>query len=204
MEQLFAPHTIKTPKDIGLEFDPVEDGDTFFANSLIKAKALYEIVKMPVIADDSGICVDALDGRPGIFSARYCGRLENRIDGHKLSQNEQNALLIEDVNLTLAKKGFSESEIRDYKNRTCHYACALVLYYGNDKFLCAQETLEGCLLYDAAESRGTTGFGYDPIIFLPEFGKTVAELTEEEKNGISHRGKAARAIVAALPSAVIQ
>ncbi len=198
MQQLFADYTIKTPKDIGLEFDPVEDGKSFFENSLIKAKALYEIVKKPVIADDSGICVDALNGGPGIYSARYCGRLSNKVDGHTLSQTEQNTLLIEDVNLTLREKGLSETEIRDYKNRKCHYACALVLYYGNDKFLCAQETLEGALLYDASESRGTTGFGYDPIIFLPEFGKNVAELSEEEKNKISHRGKAARSLVASL------
>ena len=200
MEQLFVGHKIITPKDIGLDFDPVEDGKSFFENSLIKAKALYEIVKKPVIADDSGICVDGLNGGPGIYSARYCGRLEKKIDGHKLTQNEQNALLIEDLNLTLKEKGLSEPEIRDYKNRKCHYACALVLYYGNDKFLCAQETLEGCLLYDANESRGTTGFGYDPIIYLSEYNKTVAELTEDEKNGISHRGKAARTIVKAFQS----
>ena len=159
---------------------------------------MYEIVKKPVIADDSGICVDALDGKPGIYSARYCGRLSKKIDGHSLSQTEQNALLIEDVNLTLKEKGLSDSEIRFYENRRCHYACVLILYYGNDKFICCQETLEGTLLYDAKDSRGTTGFGYDPIIFLPEFNKTVAELTEEEKNAISHRGKAARAIASAL------
>ena len=196
MEELFPEYKILTPKDIGLEFDPDENGNSFFENSLIKAKALYEIVKKPVLADDSGICVDALDGKPGIFSARYCGRLKTAdgkiLDGHNLSQTEQNALLIEDVNLTLKEKGFSEKQIRDMANRSCHYACALVLYYGKDRFICSQETLEGCLLYDANESRGTTGFGYDPIIFLPKFGKTVAELTEEEKNAISHRGKAAK------------
>ena len=104
MEELFKDYTIITPKDINLNFDPIEDGKSFVENSLIKAKALYEIVKKPVLADDSGICVDALDGKPGIYSARYCGRLKNKVDGHKLSQNEQNGLLIEDVNLTLKEK----------------------------------------------------------------------------------------------------
>ncbi|MCR4789536.1 MAG: RdgB/HAM1 family non-canonical purine NTP pyrophosphatase [Treponemataceae bacterium] len=195
MEELFEGYKIITPKDIGLSFDPVEDGKSFVENSLIKAKALYDIVKKPVLADDSGICVDALDGRPGIYSARYCGRLENKVDGHKLLQNEQNALLIEDVNLTLKENGLDS---KNPENRSCRYVCSLVLYYGNDQFLCSQETLEGVLIDDINESRGTTGFGYDPIIFLPEFGKTVAELTEEEKNSISHRGKAAELLVKAM------
>ncbi|MDD7417120.1 MAG: RdgB/HAM1 family non-canonical purine NTP pyrophosphatase [Treponemataceae bacterium] len=195
MEELFKDYTIITPKDINLNFDPIEDGKSFVENSLIKAKALYEIVKKPVLADDSGICVDALDGKPGIYSARYCGRLKNKVDGHKLSQNEQNGLLIEDVNLTLKEKNLDPKK---RENRSCRYVCSLILYYGKDQFLCSQETLEGILLDDINESRGTTGFGYDPIIFLPEFGKTVAELTEEEKNSISHRGKAAELIAKAM------
>ncbi|MCR4789869.1 MAG: RdgB/HAM1 family non-canonical purine NTP pyrophosphatase [Treponemataceae bacterium] len=195
MEELFSEHKIVIPKDIGLEFDPEETGSTFFENSLIKAKALYEIVKKPVLADDSGICVDGLDGKPGIYSARYCGRKTDKIDGHKLAQNEQNSLLIEDLNLTLKEKNLNPD---DEKLRSCRYVCALILYYGKDQFICAQETMEGFLIKDIKESRGNQGFGYDPVIFLPKFNKTIAELTEEEKNQISHRGKAAFEIKAAM------
>ena len=199
MELLCAPHTITIPKDIGLEFDPEETGKTFFENSLIKAESLWKIVQKPVIADDSGICVDALDGKPGIYSARYCGRKfassNETEDGHNLSQTEQNTLLLEDVNLTLQEKGLDPN---NPENRKCRYVCSIVMYLAKDKFLSAQETFEGILLKNIEDSKGTKGFGYDPIVFLPEYNKTVAELTEEEKNKISHRGKAVKEVMAAF------
>ena len=199
MEMLCAPHTITIPKDIGLEFDPEETGKTFFENSLIKAESLWKIVQKPVIADDSGICVDALDGKPGIYSARYCGRKftnsNETEDGHNLSQIEQNSLLIEDVNLTLQEKDLDPN---NPENRKCRYVCSIIMYLAKDKFLCAQETFEGILLKNIDDSKGTKGFGYDPIVFLPEYNKTVAELTEEEKNKISHRGKAVKEVMEAF------
>ena len=199
MEMLCAPHTITIPKDIGLEFDPEEIGKTFFENSLIKAESLWKIVQKPVIADDSGICVDALDGKPGIYSARYCGRKfansNEAEDGHNLSQIEQNSLLIEDVNLTLQEKDLDPN---NPENRKCRYVCSIIMYLAKDKFLCAQETFEGILLKNIDDSKGTKGFGYDPIVFLPEYNKTVAELTEEEKNKISHRGKAVKEVMEAF------
>ncbi|MGP1587014.1 MAG: non-canonical purine NTP pyrophosphatase [Treponemataceae bacterium] len=195
MNCLFEGHKIITPKDIGIDFNPDETGNSFFENALIKAKALYEIIKKPVIADDSGICVDALDGRPGIFSARYTGRSKIFTDGHDLTQHEQNSLLIEDINLTLKEKHL---DIGKLENRTCRYVCSLILYYGTNKFICVQETLEGFIIPDIKECKGESGFGYDPIVFLKNFNKTVAQLSEDEKNLISHRGKAAKTIAKAI------
>ena len=199
MELLCSPHKIIIPKDLGLKFDPDETGLTFSENALIKAESLWKIVQKPVIADDSGICVDALDGKPGIYSARYCGRKfassNETEDGHNLSQTEQNTLLLEDVNLTLQEKGLDPN---NPENRKCRYVCSIVMYLAKDKFLSAQETFEGILLKNIEDSKGTKGFGYDPIVFLPEYNKTVAELTEEEKNKISHRGKAVKEVMAAF------
>ena len=94
MAQILSQHEIVTPKDEGIDFNPIEDGTTFYENSIKKAKALYEIVQKPVIADDSGICVDALNGIPGIYSARYAGpNYEKGLpDNKKISQQEQNAI----------------------------------------------------------------------------------------------------------------
>ncbi len=194
LSELFAPNEICIPADIGLDFNPEENGNTFIANSLIKAEALWRITNTPVIADDSGICVDILDGRPGIYSARYAGK-NTEAGSVKLSQPEKNALLLEEAWGKAAEQGLGADAVL-----TCRFVCAMVLYLGKDRFISVQETVEGQLVKSIDQATGKGGFGYDPIVFLPEFGKTIAELSEEEKNSISHRGKAAAKIRAILES----
>ncbi|GHT73069.1 non-canonical purine NTP pyrophosphatase [Spirochaetia bacterium] len=185
LQAILQGHTIKIPADAGITgFDPDETGATFLENALIKARALYQLIADrfpsetgPVIADDSGLCVDALGGRPGIYSARY-GTTGN---GNKLEAGERNALLLR--------------EVGDAPDRSARFVCAMVLLFGSDRFSAVQETLEGRLI---REERGAGGFGYDPILFIPELGRTVAELSEAEKNRISHRGKAGKAIAKLL------
>ena len=165
-------HTLKTPGEAGLDFDPEESGATFMDNALIKARALHALVGEPVVADDSGICVDALGGRPGVLSARY-----GSMDGKKISSTERNMLLLK--------------ELGDSRERSARFVCAMVLYMGGDRFYAVQETMEG-RLYD--REQGSAGFGYDPILYIPRLGRTVAQLDEDEKNALSHRGKAGRGI----------
>lgn len=192
MSQIFSEHTIVIPKDEGIEFDPEETGTDFYQNSMIKALALWNIVHAPVIADDSGICVDALNGIPGVYSARYAGPdyHKGRPDGKKITQEEQNAFLIQELNKALSDgvdtTGFVNGP------RSAHYACSMVLLLNPSRFFIAQETMEGTIIEDIKDARGENGFGYDPIFFLPQFNKTDAEITPEEKNAISHRGKACR------------
>jgi XTP/dITP diphosphohydrolase len=195
MCELLSEHSIFIPSDEGIEFDPDETGTTFYENSLIKARALYEIVHCPVIADDSGICVDALGGAPGIYSSRYAGPdfMHGKPDGTKISQEEQNIMLIEQLNEAIKKGNLPKGEYL-HGERSCHYTCAMVMYCGPDRLYVAQETFEGTLINNINEQAGNGGFGYDPIVFLPEYNKTVAQLTADEKNAISHRGKAVRAI----------
>lgn len=196
MSQILPQHTIVTPSDEGIDFNPIENGKTFYENSIIKAKTLYEIVRCPVIADDSGICVDALGGIPGIFSARYGGPEfpQGKPDGSKTPQEEQNRFLIESLNSALAG---GKIETSGFKNgpRSAHYTCAMVLYLGADRVFVAQDTMEGTIVSSIDEAAGSGGFGYDPIFFLPQYGKTSAQISAEEKNAISHRGKATRALV---------
>ena len=187
LSQLFAPNTIVIPKDKGIDFDPEENGNTFVDNTIIKAKALFDIVNQPVIADDSGICVDILDGKPGIYSARYVGN--NTFSEKKISDSERNVLLLEE-----AKKVALEKGIAPDTPLSCRFVCAMVLYLGKDRYYIAQETIEGFLVKDIESAKGSGGFGYDPIDYLPEYGKTIAELSSEEKNAISHRGKAAKVL----------
>jgi XTP/dITP diphosphohydrolase len=179
---ILAGHTIKIPADAGINFDPDETGTTFLDNALIKARELHRFLAErnildPVLADDSGLCVDALGGRPGIYSARYG---TEKVPG-TFSAPERNALLLK--------------ELGDNPQRQARFVCSMVLLYNTDRFFVAQETLEGELI---KEERGLGGFGYDPIFYLPELGCTVAELPEAEKNRISHRGKAGKAIAALL------
>ncbi|MDR2742679.1 MAG: non-canonical purine NTP pyrophosphatase [Treponema sp.] len=185
---LFPGRDVKLPAEAGLAFDPEETGSTFLENALIKARTLYRQLadlrragmpglEGPVLADDSGICVDALGGRPGIFSARYAGRDGAGLPGGKKPDApERNALLLE--------------ELGDNPDRKARFVCAMVLLWDENRFLSVQETLEGELVRPGRD-RGAGGFGYDPVFLLPDRGITVAELSEVEKNRISHRGKAA-------------
>lgn len=195
LSQILPEHTIITPKDEGIDFNPVENGTTFYENSIIKAKSLYDIVHCPVIADDSGITADALNGIPGIYSSRYAGPDFPRglPDGKKIPQEEQNRLLIKQLDDALAA-GASVAHLKNGP-RSAHYTCAMVLYLGNDRVFVAQETMEGTIVEKIEDAAGTGGFGYDPIFFLPHYNRTAAQLSAEEKNAVSHRGKAARALV---------
>ncbi|MDR0657244.1 MAG: RdgB/HAM1 family non-canonical purine NTP pyrophosphatase [Treponema sp.] len=187
--QAASPGTeLLIPGEAGIGFAPEETGATFLENALIKARALYRLAAAagkagPVIADDSGLCVDALGGRPGIYSSRY-GSTGQYGGGDKLGDGERNALLL--------------AELGDNPLRNARFVCAMVLLLKEDRFFAVQETLEGELVSSPDAARGEGGFGYDPILFIPGLGRTVAELSEGEKNRISHRGKAARAIARIL------
>lgn len=188
MQEILQGYDIKVPSDIGLDFNPEETGASFYENSLIKARALYSLVHEPVVADDSGLCVEALGNAPGIYTSRYAGPqfMHGYPDGHKMPQEQQNECLIKQLNDTGSQ------------NRRCFYVCAMTLLLSEEHFFVAQEILEGTLIDDIKKQAGSGGFGYDPVVFLPGYGKTVAELSAEEKNKISHRGKAARLIAEVL------
>ena len=160
------------PADENISFSPVENGTTFRDNAMIKAMALYDIVKSPVIADDSGLCVGALDGRPGIYSARYS---TPTLHTENIADYGINRLL---------------KEMEGKKDRVACFVCCIVLYMEENRFFVFQEICKGKI---TESKRGIGGFGYDPIFFIEEMGKTMAELTPEEKNTISHRGKALKA-----------
>ncbi len=172
MEALLAPLgvTLCLPSDWGVPFDPVEDGETFLENARIKAEAAMAITGLPALADDSGLVVDALGGAPGIHSARY--------GGPGLTQDEKNAHLL------AAMEGQSL--------RTARFVCALVCLFPDGRELTAEGVCEGVLL---ESPRGQNGFGYDPLFFLPEMGRGMSELSDEEKNAVSHRGRAVRALI---------
>ena len=192
---------LKIPSDAGLEFNPDETEMTFHGNALLKARELHSLLnarlhqKAPsplfkpddlIIADDSGICVDALNGRPGIFSARYTGNRNGDTNKCPLTSSERNVLLLE--------------EIGDNPLRTARFVCSMVLLCSPDRFFAAQETLEGEIVKGPQFAKGTGGFGYDPILYIPAFNRTVAELSEDEKNAVSHRGKAGNIIAKIIAS----
>ncbi len=172
-------HDIRKPADAGIQFDFPEDADTFIGNSTGKALALWRLLGQPVLADDSGLCVDALGGRPGVLSARYGSK-----DGSSpLESPERNELLLQ--------------EMLGQKNRACRFVCCMSLVISADRLFVAQETCEGVLL---ESPRGSGGFGYDPLVYLPALGRSVAELTALEKNRVSHRGRAIVRISALMAS----
>jgi XTP/dITP diphosphohydrolase len=168
MSQILSSHTIILPEQIGISFDFEESGLTFLDNALGKAKALFCRAKSPVIADDSGLCVPALGGEPGVYSARYGS------DGvKKLSDSDRNNYLLE--------------KMKDITDRKAFFVCSMVFMLDCSRFYIFQETVEGEII---TEPRGIGGFGYDPLFYIKEYGKTAAELSADEKNAISHRGKA--------------
>lgn len=154
-------------KDAGIKADIEENGKTYEENALIKARAVATFTKDIVMADDSGLEIDALNKEPGIYSARYLG--------------EDTPYSIKNANLIQRLEGVPEEK------RTARFVCAIAAVLPDGRELTTRATIEGRIGY---EEKGTNGFGYDPIFYVPEFGKTTAELTEEEKNQVSHRGKA--------------
>ncbi|MCL2705433.1 MAG: RdgB/HAM1 family non-canonical purine NTP pyrophosphatase [Spirochaetaceae bacterium] len=176
LKKLLPNHNILLPKEMGIEFDHEEIALTFYENALGKAKELFDIVKIPVLAEDSGLCIPALGGEPGIYSARYGS------DGiNKLEDKERNLYLLD--------------KMKNISERKAFFVCSMVLFIDHYRFYICQETLEGEITY---EPKGESGFGYDPVFFIPKLGKTAAELLPDEKNEISHRGKAGRAIAAII------
>lgn len=203
MQALFPEFQLVIPSEEGIDFDPEETGTTFLENSLIKAQDLWNKVHQPVLADDSGICVDILKGIPGIYSARYGGKdfPQGRQDGTKPGQDEQNQFLIQQTDEAI-KELVAQGKALPENLRSCRYVCAMVLYLGPQRFYSAQETMEGSLIQSLDLSRGTGGFGYDPIVILAGTDKTIAQLSSQEKNALSHRGKAARGLHQILLSLV--
>jgi XTP/dITP diphosphohydrolase len=163
--------------------DVVEDGVTFAENAWKKAKAVGDALGLPVLADDSGLCVDLLNGDPGVYSARYAG--EGATDA------KNNAKLLE--TLESLKSG---EDTEQPLLSPARFVCALVLYdpATGDKYE-SEGMVEGWI---TAEAAGGGGFGYDPLFYVPEYEMTMAELTLEQKQAISHRGHALRALVSTL------
>lgn len=158
-------------KQAGISADIVEDGTTFEENAVIKAKAIAELTKEIVLADDSGLEIDYINKEPGIYSARYMG--------------EDTSYRIKNQNLIDRLKDAKEEE------RSARFVCAIAAAFPDGDVLTTIGTIEGRIAY---EEKGENGFGYDPIFYVPEFGCTTAELSEEDKNKVSHRGNALRAM----------
>lgn len=159
--------TIKTLLDYPEIPEVEETGFTFEENARLKAETISSLLNAPVLADDSGIMIDALDGQPGVFSARFAGEPK--------SDAANNAKVL----AMLGEMGES--------NRQAHFHCTLVLAHPEKESLVVDGTITGQI---ANIPKGENGFGYDPLFFLPELGKTFAELSDQEKNTISHRARA--------------
>lgn len=158
-------------KEAGIQADIVENGSTFEENAVIKAKTICEMTGEITLADDSGLEIDYLNKEPGIYSARYMG--------------EDTSYHIKNANLIKRLEGVPDEK------RTARFVCAVAAAFSDGRVETVRGTMEGRIGY---EEKGENGFGYDPIFYLPEYGCTSAQLPREEKNRISHRGKALRAI----------
>mgnify|MGYP005888002057 CR=1 FL=1 len=169
LEDLGLP--VLSLKDAGITADVEENGTTFEENAQIKAKAIMEMTGALVLADDSGLEVDALDKEPGIYSARYMG--------HDTSYHIKNQNIIDRL----------EGKVGE--ERSARFVCAIAAAFPDGRVLITRGTMEGQIGY---EEKGENGFGYDPIFCVEKYGCTTAELSEEQKNEISHRGKALRAM----------
>ncbi len=159
---------VMSQREAGIASEPEEDGTTFEENAIIKAKAAMEASGLPAIADDSGIAVDALNGEPGIYSARYgdCGSDEERVE--YLLKNMENE-----------------------EHRAAKFVSSIAVAFPNGDVLTTLGECHGTLTY---EPIGENGFGYDPVFYMEQFGRTLAQVTAEEKNSVSHRGRALRAM----------
>ena len=166
-------HEVVSQKELGITIEPEETGTTFAENALIKAETICKASGLPTIADDSGLCVDALNGGPGVYSARF--------GGEGLDDKGRYTLLLE--------------MLRGQTDRAAHFHTSIVCAFPNgDELVCEGE----CPGTIAFAPMGEGGFGYDPVFFVPELRKTFGQLTAEEKASVSHRGKALRAFAAAL------
>jgi XTP/dITP diphosphohydrolase len=169
IRQLLAPHGLKvtTAAQAGFSEDVEETGDTFESNARLKACTVAQALGLPALADDSGLAVDALGGAPGVYSARYAGP--------GASDEERSAKLLRELSQVPLEK------------RAAAFVCVMVCCLPSGEALTAEGRLEGRI---ALQPAGNNGFGYDPVFELPNRGCTVAQLTAEEKNAISHRGRA--------------
>lgn len=168
-EKVLNRHRIEllTLTDFGGYPDIIENADTFAGNALIKARAVREYTGMIALADDSGLVVDALNGEPGIYSARYGGEKISDIDRYRLLLSKM-------------------ENIPDEK-RTARFVCSIAIVFPDGKEYIAEGTCEGLI---SRKPSGDNGFGYDPVFYIPEYGMTMAEMPSELKNRISHRAKA--------------
>ena len=173
LERLFPGFDLALPMTAGVSFHYEESETNFLENAFGKATALFDSIRKPVLADDSGLSVNYLGGAPGVLSSRF-GMQEK---GKMLSDSEKVEYLLE--------------KMSGADDRRAHFICCMVIILDVDIFFIAQEVVEGQI---AHQPKGGGGFGYDPIFYLPEYGKTAAELTGVEKDSISHRGKAAKAL----------
>ena len=153
-----------SPSDAGIDIQIDETGATFRENALLKAQAICGISKLPAIADDSGLAVEALGGEPGVYSARYGGDIDN---------TARNALLL--------------NNMKDMEQRAAKFVCSIICLFPDGRQISAEGECHGEISH---EPRGDGGFGYDPVFIPNGMNKTMAELTSKEKNEISHRGKA--------------
>lgn len=160
-------------KDLGIDVDVEETGTTLEENALLKARTIEALCHMPTLADDTGLMVDALNGAPGVYSARYAGE----------EHNDAN-------NRALLLKNLSSED-----NRKAHFATVIAIVYPNGDFITSKGRVEGEIL---REERGSEGFGYDSLFYSDELKKTFAEASQEEKNSVSHRGRALRAMLEKL------
>lgn len=174
-EILGSDFEVVSMKEAGIDIDIVEDGETFEDNAIKKAEEIMSRCNEIVIADDSGLEIDFLDGQPGVHSSRFMGE--------DTPYEEKNKAILEKMK---AARG---------SQRSARFVCAMAAAVPNKYTIIARETIEGLI---AQEPAGENGFGYDPIFYVPKYKKTTAELSMEEKNKISHRGKALRVIAARL------
>ena len=164
---------VVSPGELGITVEVEETGTTFAENAMLKAKAICEAAKLPAIADDSGLCVDALNGGPGVYSARY--------GGEGLDDKGRYTLLLQSM--------------RGETTRSAHFTCSIACAFPNGDTLTAEGQCPGTIAF---APMGEGGFGYDPVFFVPELRKTFGQLTAEEKAAISHRGKALQAFTKTL------